>query len=352
MKKLLGILALMCMALSCEIPFELDQKGSARLYVQCIAEDGTVRVFPRAAAPVNSSAVPGKLEGIQVQVQVNGSEAGLATEQEEGVYTLRGLDLVPGDEVSVHVEAPGLDPVSGSTRVMEKPTVADCSWKKVQVDTIEAVEVALTLSHAPEEGEYYGIKITNYLEIRYMDGGADTFVTYLTPGYILTAAESGSFNLEDFLQLNYDEGGLGGNTYNPLTLLSKRQFDGPVYRFYLNSFDSRILDSIRDRMPGGDTGMAGGGIVSGEVGPGSGGTTPPVDIGKTPIGTSSVYYFSFYRLSPEFYFYAKALYQSNFDFLSNMGLIPANFTWSNVEGGLGFVGAVSQHTVGPFAIEM
>ena len=63
-----------------------------------------------------------------------------------------------------------------------------------------------------------------------------------------------------------------------------------------------------------------------------------------------MYVFTFSQLSREFYQFAKALYQSNFDFLSNMGFTPANFTWSNVDGGLGFVGALNSVTLGPIEI--
>ena len=49
--------------------------------------------------------------------------------------------------------------------------------------------------------------------------------------------------------------------------------------------------------------------------------------------------------------YAKAQYQSNFDFLSNMGLTPANFTYSNIRGGIGLIGAISTTRTEPFIIE-
>ncbi len=58
-----------------------------------------------------------------------------------------------------------------------------------------------------------------------------------------------------------------------------------------------------------------------------------------------------HRLSKEFYYYAKAQYQSNFDFLSNMGLTPANFTYSNIRGGIGLIGAISTTCTEPFIIE-
>ncbi len=91
--------------------------------------------------------------------------------------------------------------------------------------------------------------------------------------------------------------------------------------------------------------------MSGQVGGEGGGGGGEVDPSQIPVQCTTRYYFVLFRLSPEFYYYARALYQSNFDFLANMGLVPANFTWSNVEGGLGFVGAVSYSSVGPLIPE-
>ena len=224
-----------------------------------------------------------------------------------------------------------------------RPVIKDCSWQRVQVDTIEATEISLTLDKAPSEEDFFAIRIEQTTHVE----GTNTYYTqYITPGYILSAAESGSFDLSDFIQLNFDDETLGCKVYRPITLLTQKQFDGAVYRFYINSFDSSILDGIRDNLPSGDTGVAGGGISSGGVGgsiPG-GGEIPDVKVEMT-------YTFTLFQLSPEFYYYARALFQSNFDFLSNMGLIPANFTWSNLEGGLGFVGALQSDSVGPFVLD-
>jgi len=66
---------------------------------------------------------------------------------------------------------------------------------------------------------------------------------------------------------------------------------------------------------------------------------------KIPVATHVSCDISFYRLSPELYYYARALYLCQLDFLANMGLIPANFTYSNVEGGLGIVGALAGTSV-------
>lgn len=335
MKRFFSIALSLLLAASCEIPFDLDQEGNAKIYVQGIVSNGDVFVTTKVANPVIGTV----------------TEAGEM--QQETAWN--------GDVFSLTVRAPGLEPVSGSTTVPPRLVVNDWSWERVQVDTIDATRVSLVLDHAPVEGEYYGIRILRTDTVQYMNGTSEELRNWLTPGYVLTAAESGSFDLEDFMQVNFDGSFLGGKDFQPITLITQKQFQGDTYSFYLNSFDASMLNNIRNGMPGGDTGAAGGGIISGEIGSGSGGTNPGggsnpggggpgPDPGKIPVGLTTVYDFYFYRLSSDFYFYAKAMYQSNFDFLANMGLIPANFTWTNVRGGLGFVGALSSTHLGPLEV--
>ena len=320
MKKVLYILSMLLFAASCEIPFQLEQNGQPRIYLQGIVNNGEVFVSTQVANPVSGR----QLEEVPLDVRTS-------------------LD---GDRFQVEVSAEGVGAVSGSTTVPPLPDVADISTKTFDIDTLHVTEVTFTLDHAPEEGEYYGIRIRRDQHLVFADGTEKDTTSFATPGYILTLIESGSFDLEDFMQVGFDGTFLGGPEYQALTMVTKKQFRGNAYKFYLGSFDARLLDGIRGAMPEGDTGVAGGGITSGEVG------DQKEDKKKVePEVTHTEYTFTFYRLSDEFFFFAKALFQSNFDFLSNMGLIPANFTWSNVKGGLGFVGAVSSVTMGPYCFD-
>lgn len=336
---------------ACEIPFDLDQEASPKLYAQCIVDDGIVLLTPHYATAVNASvSAAGQLSGLQLGVLVNGQAREMLLHQAHGYYFSVGERLKAGDQVELTLEADGVEPVKGTTQVPPAPQILEWSARSVQVDTIQATELRFLLDHAPLEGEFYGIRIAVHSAITRLDGTVDELDTYLTPGYILTAAQSGQFDLEDFLQVNYDGTTLGGSSYQPITLLTQKQFDGAEYRFYLDSYDATMLDSIRERMPDGETGVAGGGIVSGDVGPGSTSGGDPPDPGKIPVAIRLEYHFTLSRLSPAFYYYARALFQSNFDFLSNMGLTPANFTYSNLSGGLGVVGALSSSTVGPLEV--
>ena len=50
-----------------------------------------------------------------------------------------------------------------------------------------------------------------------------------------------------------------------------------------------------------------------------------------------------FRLSEELFNYCKAQYLMNFNMLSNFGLSPPNFTYTNVSGGVGIVGGISSY---------
>ena len=351
MKKPLHILALATLTAflsACEIPFELRQEAQPKIYLQGIASGDSVVVTPLYAAPITTETAV-HVPSLRVELRVNGELR--QAEQKEGraPFVSRGLALQEGDEVEVKVSGEGLQ-ATGRSFVPHQPRIEHMEWEEVQIDSINAIRVRLTLDEAPGEDDFYGIRIPCRQTYYYLDGHEEQQLLYFTPGYILSAADSGSFDLEDFLQLNYDGNTLGSTgAYVPLTLLTRKQFEGKVYSFYLNSFDAGILQRIRDSLPEGETGMAGGGIVSGEVGgdPGGNGEKDPwdpenLDPSQIFYAIDSEYRFEILRLSPEFFYYAKALYQSNFDFLSNMGLTPANFTYTNVEGGLGFVGAESR----------
>lgn len=338
MKRILYILTLGILASACEIPFEIEQEGLPKIYLQAIATQEGITALPLYAAPIGPGDVPEK--DFQLSLLVNGTPVDALS------------PIAQGAQVTVRVSAPGMQSAEGSTTLVAAPVIANMEWEQVQADSIDATRVHLTLQDAPQTDEHYAIQIVCNSSVTYLDGNTSETVFYTVPGYILSASESGSIDLEDFVQVNYKPGStLGGSDYAPLTLLESKHFKGREYSFYLNSYDQYILSGIRDSMPQGDTGIAGGGIVSGGVGGELPGGGEGFDPSLIPVYAKSEYYIFMYRLSPEFYYYAKALYQSNFDFLSNMGLTPANFTYSNVAGGLGFVGSASASSASKLVIE-
>lgn len=326
MKQFLHILALggLLGMSACEIPFDIEQKGVSQIYFQAIANADTFMVQPYYAAaigePLNNNAQ------YQATLEVNGESIPLEAKR-NGRFQCRH-DFQEGDRVRVTVQTESLPLARGETIVQEKPVVTGLDWKQIRTDQLLVTEVQLTLQHTPQEDEYYAIQILATVNTNYSDGTSSEYTYYEIPGYLLSVADSGKIDLEDFLQIDYGPGKTMQNgNRRPFSLLSRKHFEGPRYTFYLNSFDQSIRDIFQEFR------------LEETAGEGADEGKEPDKPKVVPTNIKTTYRFYMYRLSPEFYHYAKALYQSNFDFLSNMGLTPANFTYTNVSGGLGFVGA-------------
>ena len=91
MRKFLSIFACLLLAASCEIPFELDQPGDTKIYVQGIVNNGEVFVTAKVAQPITGK--------VQADVPMEIEKAW------------------DGDEFSLRVRTSGVAPVSGRTTV-------------------------------------------------------------------------------------------------------------------------------------------------------------------------------------------------------------------------------------------
>ena len=69
------------------------------------------------------------------------------------------------------------------------------------------------------------------------------------------------------------------------------------------------------------------------------------------VSSKTEYRMELYRLSEELYNYCKAQYLGNFDMLSNFGVSPPNFTYSNIRGGIGITGAMSSSFTPWYTVE-
>lgn len=355
MKRTLHILFLgtLLSLAACEGSFEIEQGGAYKIYVQAIANSSFVYITPHLATPVGAEQ---KEAAFTVEARVNGEPLHIQKiEREEGLpYYLAMPSSVlnpfqEGDEIKIKVSCPDAKEVSGSTSVYSGNPIIGAEienylmFKDAQNERY-GKKVKLILDRAPEAGEHYALKITMVSELYYSDGRTSTQIYHRAPGYLTSQLELTQFDFEDYMRFNFDETYLGGSgEYQPLTLLPDHRFDGNTYTFYLGGWDEELIRDITNNTPRGDGNIAGGDIASGNVGSGKeenpGKEAPPS--GSIVAALLGSYLFTLYRISDEFYYFSKALYQSNFDFLSNMGLTPANFTYSNVDGGLGFVGFCS-----------
>lgn len=359
--RLAALAALLLPALhACQIPFELDHAAPARIYVQCVPSDGgTVMKILYAAPAYGNSTSIFDFHATNVGMTVNGQAVPLREdEDEDGVIEGRfvsDVSLKEGDEVAISISGAEVPTVSGSTRIPARPAITRIQHQQVQQDTVTGTRVTLTLDRAPEEGDYFGVQIIQRSLLYYVkfdESGTDTIVNYVSPGQMLTLAEVGSVDMDGYVQVNYTDGLLGRGVDAPMRLLTARQFDGAKYTFYLNSMDAGLLAYFLnpERLPdwlnpgGGEEDDTPEDEQDGEDDSG-------LDPDKLYLGSAIEYNFIVYQLAPELFHYGKALYHSNFDFLSNLGLTPANFTYSNISGGLGVVGALSRTETGFHRLE-
>ncbi|MBR1570947.1 MAG: DUF4249 family protein [Bacteroidales bacterium] len=325
---------------SCEIPFDLEKTSEPKIYVQCIpAKDGETVLQVLYASPVTEADAPVSFHPSSIDIQVNGTRVGYETDDEGIIRCTPALEA--GDKVSVTVQAEGMETASGSTTVPETPVIEEIGWEKVQVDTTEGTKVTFRLDKEPSEGDCFGLQIRRRTVVLYMDGSVDDLDVYITPGQLMSTLDAGSVSMENFLQVNYKDGLMDAGFRQPMTLLTAKQFQGREYSFYLDSFDADALrewmewmEEMEDRENAEDW------QDQRPPFPGRDGEDEEKEV-KVPVATATACMVYLYRLSPELYLYAKALYQSQLDFLANMGLIPANFTYTNVEGGAGVVGALA-----------
>ena len=323
---------------ACEGSFEIEQGGAYKIYVQAIANSSTLFITPILATPVGSAR---KETEFTVEAWLNGRslEVKKVEQEEDGDLFMALLvseeqtGILPGDEIRIRVSCPDAREVSGTTLAYAPMTIEDVEMEDCLIYANERTsaygkKIQLHLEKAPGADEHYALRIMTVRETTFDDGQTETSIAYLTPGYITDPMQAGRFDLEDYMSFNFYGSYLGGSGADaPITLLPEHRFDSDTYTFFLGSLDANIIRDIVNNSPEGD-----GGIGRDKD------QADPKEPERKPVGSRTSYHFTLYRLSPEFFYYAKALYQSNFDFLSNMGLTPANFTYTNVDGGLGFVG--------------
>ena len=365
-KRLLLLIACAALAASCEIPFELDKVSDPAFYVQYIADAGKrngmiVSYAEPAFGTLSKEKYPFVAE--DVTLLVGGKTVKVAEDTAASSWNghMLMLDVVPspGDEVEVRVKGRNVPDVVGRTVIPQPPVISSVTIVRPD-DSTNVYRVSIKLDRNVTEGERYGLKAVKRVTAVWMSGKGtpdqpesvklDTTVSvsYFMPGQIATTADLNSLDLDAFASITYQDGFLDGGMFQGevMTLLADRQFTGDTYSFYINALDS-FSSGAYDLDFGWEE-------EEGDY-PGDYPETPedPEDPGDeeitdpdepefwTVIYEREEYMFELFRLSPEFYNYAKAQYLCNFNMLSNFGVSPPNFTYSNISGGLGLVGGIA-----------
>ena len=369
-------LALLLSACACEIRFDLDKISEAKMYVQYLPSPESSVMMIAYAEPAYGKHGEVKFDfgSADLSVNVNGKAVDIKYPSSEEIdehnwFNYGGnsrlavaqvpSELKSGDEIELVLSGNGVKTAHARTVIPPRPVIKGTSFERVEMpDSTEAVRVTIKVDKPVGDGEYYGLKalvrtttITAHTPIIYTDDEeeeyeplskaisipfpeleTDTLIveTCIFPGQLATTADLNSLDLDAFANVQYYNGLLSSNmfTSESMILLGAKMFNSDSYSFYINSLDGSAL----------------GGSVGIDFTPDDLGFLQDWD-GETPIflllSGKSELRLELYRLSEELYNYCKAQYLENFNMLSNLGLSPPNFTYTNVHDGIGIVGGIN-----------
>ena len=372
----IGVLLAFAAALSsCEIPFALDDVSEPVIYVQYIPAGGGEAPGMRIAyADPAFGKDDGKrysLSAGDVLISVNGKAMPLDDSQIESdgnMFTLRpGCRFAPGDKVRVEVKGHGVKDIHAETTVPQMPEIASVGLEKVQRDSSEATRVLMTLPSAVSDRDYYGLKTAIRTTAVSMTvpkmppmpqfGPSAAFplpvqldttvsVIYTSAGQIATTADINNLDLDGFASISFENGFISSGLFRgePMMLLSSRRFDGAEYSFYVNSLDSFSWSDIDFDFDLDEPDEPVEPVDPVDPEEPEEPEEPEMPDPKILISSKQEIRLELYRLSDELYNYCKAQYLVSFNMLSNFGVTPPNFTYSNIVGGIGIVGAMSVTT--------
>ena len=344
MKKSVYILLLCIAALSCEEQhgLRLDSQ-EPKLLLECFAGlNDTTAIFLRATTPVTQKdSIPPDIANAVVEMTVDGvrREVHYASSQmgtvPAGAFFSVGA-IAPGAGIEVSAAASGLEPVRSLT---EMPVAcAGLSPELVYDEHYEDIIISIPI---PKEMEYLGLcvveetishttsrkvwyekdELGNLTEMKYGDDfetGTDSRITFEVPAPLFES----DLEWAEVMEFCFDGRSLlnpAGSSYfaliGPSDLTSERKYEGRVRCQRDAEYTVLADDGTLIRKGGWSTRLK----------------------------------FIVINLSPEMYRFARARYEDENNTLGFIGLAPASFTYSNVRGGFGALGAFTVWVSGWYA---
>ena len=240
-----------------------------------------------------------------------------------------------GDELSLEVSARGMETVTANSNVPEKviiqevkaaprcTTITDFDYS--YTESFMSFDIALA-NVSPED--YLGVKIVQHVDITYTydDGNVECY-TMDSNGSIITW--SGSDDIMDEIQQFqgawtpslYNNYFIDNNYGYGMSLISGKDLKDGHLQFDCNiefASDETSTTVYYDEE--------------------TGSLVPNGTIGRK---VDSKYKLEIYKVSPEFFRYNKAQYLLDGNYLAEVGLSPSTFSYTNMKGGFGLLGALT-----------
>ncbi len=295
---------LLC-AVACEFEFDVRSHAKPGLYIQAVADVSQDRLLFRLeyAAPAqgNTNDIP-SLEISRFMVTLDGTPVEVSQDS-TGYYSaaLSENALHPGSSLEVEVRAEGLPEVSSSCLVPSNVAIDSLGHARDTVMMLPIDIFTVALERQPEAGEYVAVRLVRE---SWQDGelvGEEVLSPMLGTG---TDVET------EIAQVSLTNAWIAENSARDeiVTVAPASAFhDGTMVLPFMDFAFVFPGDGVSDEEE-----------------------EPVVYVYKAQAAS----------VSESFYRYALACYKSNTDFMAMMGMAPANFAWSNVEGGFGVCAAV------------
>lgn len=285
MKKLFCLLVVIACLCSCEFEYDVDINSDSRIYVNCLAVSDSVSLTSECALPATKKGSSADLEASLVELTIDGRPVTLV----DGVYV---GDVKEGSRIAVRVQYPGMKAVEGSTTMPPSPVVTAVNVTKNQlIEDFSYIQMDLDFGNEAKEGEYYAVTVFRKESER----------SFAVQAYAMDA--NGMRSKDSFT--------FRGQENEEACFFNKNAFTGKRVTLMMLDFFSGF-----DRDPSEE---------------------------EDPVA----YYAVVSRVSEELYRYSLARYKATSDILANLGLAPAQFAWTNINGGLGVCGAKSSIVTEP-----
>ncbi len=333
-KRLLYILLSLEILSGCKFGFEVKNDAEPGVFLSCIASPDSISYYLRYASPlgVNAGDIPDvrvKESTISVHRQPLNQNP-MTVEDDIRIYPVSGI-LGTGDEVGIRVRTEDLGDLDAHTAIPARIGLEGISLTRTDMMGIIMDDFRFKLDRQPEDGEYVGLFMSRTVspdEMRWgwmdedeqpVDSLDMPLIDFLSPSTTVAANADVELCQVDFCWPRYIRTwSMGYGLEQPFTVIPAAAFRNQEVSLMVTSFSA---------------------IFGGYPGSEEEAEAEPFD---------PMYTFTVMAVSEEFYRYSLAVHRSRTDFLALMGLAPAQFAWSNVNGGFGFCGAVSH----PSTIEL
>ncbi len=303
-----GLMALLSALLlsGCHDRFDIDQLNYASklvVYSMPAAGDTTlIRVTSslpvgskKASPPVTDAVIDYRLNGQRQTVENLGDGNYRVVARQKG-----------GDKVEIGVGAKGFGSVSASTRIPLPVTISDFTSEEIRIydsydETVQnELQLRVTFTEPGDSRDYYAVRAVNLSEAnKNVWYGADWgfYDTRPVTTYSYATIHSDSEPvLKNLSNIDYDFG-FDDTPYQHMYLFDDRLINGQTYTLRLNiPYYSRTMPTAVE----------------------------------------------LYRLTPEYYHFLKSISDADNSDLAKVGLAVIAPTYSNVKGGIGYVGGYSR----------